>query len=103
MAKRKVAKQADERIIDSSGNVFIDLGFDESEAEVLKMRAEVMLRIEAQLKARGWTQAEAAKRLRTSQPRISKLRRGAWEEFSLDTLLTMAGRAGLKPELRLGR
>lgn len=103
MAKRKVAKEADERIIDSSGNVFIDLGFDESEAEVLKMRADVMLKIEAQLKARGWTQAEAAKRLRTSQPRISKLRRGAWEDFSLDTLLTMASRAGLKPELRIGR
>lgn len=103
-AKRKTsAKATGEKIIESSGNVFVDLGFDESEAEVLKMRAEVMLRIEAQLKDRGWTQAEAAKRLRTSQPRISKLRRGAWEEFSLDTLLTMAARAGLKPELRIGR
>lgn len=103
-AKRKTsAKAADERIIESSGNVFADLGFDESEAAVMKMRAEVMLRIEAQLKARGWTQAEAAKRLHTSQPRISKLRRGASAEFSLDTLLMMATRAGLKPELRIGR
>jgi hypothetical protein len=55
MARRKAANQADEKIIDSSGNVFVDLGFDKGEAEVLKMRAEVMLRIEAQLKALGWT------------------------------------------------
>ena len=30
----------DTRITESSGNVFVDLGFDAAEAEVMKLRAE---------------------------------------------------------------
>jgi predicted XRE-type DNA-binding protein len=91
----------DIRRIKSSGNVFIDLGFDPAEAEIMKLRAEVMIRMEQLLKAKGWTQAEAAKRLGVTQPRISRLVKGKWEDFSLDMLLVLAARAGLKPHLRL--
>jgi predicted XRE-type DNA-binding protein len=91
----------DTRVIKSSGNVFVDLGFDPAEAEVMKLRAEVMIRMEKYLKAQGWTQAEAARRLAVTQPRISRLLKGKWEDFSLDMLLTLAARAGLKPTLRL--
>ena len=94
-------KEHDTRIIESSGNVFVDLGFDPAEAEVLKLRAEVMIRTAEQLKARGWTQAEAARRLGITQPRVSRLVKGKVEDFSLDMLLTLATRAGLRPELRL--
>lgn len=99
--KKKDSRWADERIIPSSGNVFEDLGFDESEARVMALRAHLMIRLSMELKARGWTQAEAAKRLGVTQPRVSKLSKGAWKEFSLDMLLTLAGRAGLKAELRV--
>lgn len=91
----------DTRITPGSGNVFVDLGFDPAEAQVMALRAEVMIRIEQHLKAKGWTQTEAAKRLGITQPRVSKLARGAWQDFSLDMLLTLAARAGLHPELRL--
>lgn len=94
-------KEHDTRIIESSGNVFVDLGFDPAEAEVLKLRAEVMIRTTEQLKARGWTQAEAARHLGITQPRVSRLVKGKVEDFSLDMLLTLATRAGLRPELRL--
>jgi predicted XRE-type DNA-binding protein len=57
--------------------------------------------LEQHLKAQGWTQAEAAKRLGITQPRVSRLTKGRWQDFSLDMLLTLAARAGLKPELRL--
>jgi predicted XRE-type DNA-binding protein len=43
----------DIRITPSSGNVFIDLGFDTAEAEVMALRAEVMIRIEQRLKSQG--------------------------------------------------
>ena len=89
------------QVTESSGNVFVDLGFDEAEARVMAMRAEVMIQIEVRLKRRGWTQAEAALHLGITQPRISKLKKGAWQEFSLDMLITLAGRAGLKAELLL--
>lgn len=51
--------------------------------------------------ARGWTQAEAARQLGITQPRVSRLIKGKVEDFNLDMLLTLAARAGLHPELRL--
>jgi predicted XRE-type DNA-binding protein len=45
--------------------------------------------------------AEAAKRLGITQPRVSRPIKGKWQDFSLDMLLTLAARAGLKPELKL--
>lgn len=85
----------------SCGNVFIDLGFEPAEAEVMKLRAEVMIRTAQQLKAQGWTQAEAAKRLGITQPRVSRLIKGKVDDFSLDMLLILAARAGLHPQLRV--
>lgn len=64
-------------------------------------RAELMLRLSHELKTKGWTQAHAAKRIGITQPRVSKLDKGAWQDFSLDMLLTLAGRAGLHDELRV--
>ena len=99
--KKSTRRWKDDRITPSSGNVFVDLGFDEAEAHVMALRAELMLRLSRELKAKGWTQAQAAKRLGVTQPRVSKLNKGAWQEFSLDMLLTLAGRAGLHAELRV--
>ncbi len=92
--------ETDTRIIEGSGNVFVDLGFDPAEAEVMKLRAEVMIRTAQRLKQQGWTQAEAARKLGITQPRVSRLIKGKVEDFSLDMLLTLASRAGLHPELR---
>lgn len=91
----------DVRVIKGSGNVFLDLGFDAAEAEVMALRAEVMIRIERHIKGKNWTQAEAARRLGITQPRVSRLTQGKWQDFSLDMLLTLAARAGLHPKLRL--
>jgi len=99
--KKPNARSNDKRVVRGSGNVFVDLGFDESEAKVMALRAELMIRLAEQLKSKGWTQAEAARRLHVSQPRVSKLTKGVWRDFSLDMQLTLAGRAGLHAELRL--
>ena len=101
MSKKTDPRLSDTRRIKGSGNVFLDLGFDPAEAKIMAMRAEVMIRMEQHLKAQGWTQAEAAKRLGITQPRVSRLTKGRWQDFSLDMLLTLAARAGLEPTLRL--
>ena len=101
MSKKADARFSDNRRIKGSGNVFLDLGFDSAEARIMALRAEVMIRLEQQLKAKGWTQAEAAKHLGITQPRVSRLVKGRWQDFSLDMLLTLATRAGLDPQLRL--
>jgi predicted XRE-type DNA-binding protein len=92
---------ADTRVIDGSGNVFVDLGFDEAEAQVMALRVELMARLREWLATEQLTQAAAAKRLHVTQPRVLALVKGAWQDFSVDMLLTLAARAGLRPQLRL--
>src|SRR3989454_8769910 len=83
-----------------SDNIFIDLGFDKVEAENLKMRSDLMIRIvEFHLKS-GMTQAAAAKALGLTQPRLNALLKGKIGQFSLDALVNIASRAGLN--VRLG-
>jgi predicted XRE-type DNA-binding protein len=99
--KKTDSRWNDRRMIPGSGNVFKDLGFDEAEAEVMALRAEIMIRLSQRLKAKGWSQTVAARKLGVTQPRISRLTQGDWREFSLDMLLTLAARAGLHAHLRL--
>lgn len=84
------------RVRRSTGNVFRDLGFGAAEAENLRVRSLLMIRIEKLISSRGWTQSEAAKALGVSQPRISDLVRGKFDKFSADTLIEMLGRAGVE-------
>lgn len=91
----------DTRITDSCGNVFIDLGFDEAQAQVMALRVELMMQLRDRLNKAGLTQAQAAKQLGVTQPRVSALLKGAWKDFSMDMLLTLAGRLGLQPRLVL--
>jgi predicted XRE-type DNA-binding protein len=90
-----------EKIIQSGGNVFADLGFPPEEAAVLSMRADLMAQLRLVLEKSNWTQVEAAQALGISQSRVSDLMRGKWDKFSLDMLVTLAARAGLHCELRL--
>ncbi|MGP1609929.1 MAG: helix-turn-helix domain-containing protein [Burkholderiales bacterium] len=88
-----------EAVIESSGNVFADLGFSPEEATILAMRAELMARIRETIIDKGWTQAEAAGQLGIGQSRVSDLVRGKRDKFSLDMLVTLATRAGRHVEL----
>jgi predicted XRE-type DNA-binding protein len=82
------------RIRRSSGNVFQDLGFNEEEAENLKIRADLMIELTALIEAQGLTQEAAAKLLGVTQPRVSDLMRGKIDRFSVDSLIEMLGHAG---------
>jgi predicted XRE-type DNA-binding protein len=86
---------SDNTISLSSGNVFSDLGFDPAEAAVLKLRADLMLKIKQHLLDRKINQTEAAKLLQVSQSRVSDLMKGKFNKFSLDMLAKLAERLGL--------
>ena len=77
-------------------NVFVDLGFDAEEAANLKIRADLMLDLRQYIQDRGWTQAEAAVFFGETQPRISNLMKGEISRFSIDKLINMLARAGLR-------
>jgi len=83
----------------SSGNVFRDLGFPPGKAEHLLVRADLMIRIEKDLRSRGVKQAQAARLLGISQPRVSDLLRGRVELFSADSLIDMLARLGIRVRL----
>ncbi|MES2390076.1 MAG: helix-turn-helix transcriptional regulator [Acidobacteriota bacterium] len=99
---KKSDKRGDDvRVTKSCGNVFIDLGFEPAEAVVMLMRSDLMLALERYIAAKGWTQAEAAKRMGITQPRVSKIKKRKLDEFSLDMLLLLANRLGIRTELKL--
>ena len=83
------------RIQRSSGNVFRDLGFGPEEAENLRVRSKLMIELSKLIKARRLTQAEAARLLGVTQPRVSDLVRGKIDRFSVDSLIEMLGHAGI--------
>ena len=94
---RKTKKPAVRR---SSGNVFADLGFDQDEAEHLKIRSALMAMVRQVISDGEMTQGEAAKVFEVTQPRISNLMRGKIDLFSIDTLVEMLSRAGVRIEFR---
>jgi predicted XRE-type DNA-binding protein len=67
------------------------------------MRADLMIRLTKLIEARDLTQAQAAKLLGVTQPRISDLMRGKIDRFSIDTLIAMLGHAGVRVQFVLGR
>jgi predicted XRE-type DNA-binding protein len=89
-----------EIITNSSGNVFIDLGYSEDEAAILQMRADLMADLRKFIKTRKLTQTKAAEALGISQSRVSDLINGKWEKFSLEMLITLATRAGMHITLK---
>jgi predicted XRE-type DNA-binding protein len=89
-----------ESVVNSSGNVFIDLGYSPDEAAILQMRADLMADLRKFIKAKKLTQAKAAEIFGVSQSRISDLIRGKWERFSLEMLITLAMKAGIRVTLK---
>ncbi len=91
----------DTTITMGSGDVFTDLGFSPAESRNLRIRSEMMTALRKFLEKEGLTQADAARRLKVSQPRISDLTRGKISRFSLDTLVNMLTDAGLDVDFRI--
>jgi len=80
----------------SRGNLFRDLGFPPAEAENLRIRSELIARLRKMIEAEGLTQAAAARFFGVTQPRVSDLVRGRIELFSIDTLVNMLSKAGIR-------
>ena len=99
--KRKPKPKEQTKIVkgDRRG-VFFDL-FDPDEAAELTMRAELLFGLQNWLVSSGLTQMAAATELGLTQARVSDIKRGKIDSFSLDLLVRLAARAGLHPKLRL--
>lgn len=90
-----------EHVTPAGGNIFLDLGFPPDEAENLRVRARLMMAIGGIIRRRGLKQKQAAELFGVSQPRISDLKRGKINEFSIDSLVNMLGHAGLRVDVTI--
>ena len=68
-----------------SGNVFADIGLPNAEEHLVK--AQLVYRIDALMKARDLKQVAAAKLFGVKQPDVSKMLRGDFRQFSVERLL----------------
>jgi predicted XRE-type DNA-binding protein len=101
MRAKKVAnsEHGPRHVTPAGRSVFYDL-FPAEKAAELEMRAQLLMGLERWLENSRVTQ-EAAKVLGVTQARVSDLKRGKINRFSMDLLVRLAARAGLKPKLKL--
>ena len=79
----------------SLDNVWDALEDTPADAARMTIRSNLLIAIDQQVRSWNVTQAEAARRLSVTQPRLNDLLRGKIHKFSLDTLINLAIQAGL--------
>jgi predicted XRE-type DNA-binding protein len=82
-----------------SGNVFADLGLEN--ADELLVKADLAHAINGGIRARGWTQLEAAERTGLTQPEVSRIGRMKTDGFSQERLQTVLRRLGMDVEITI--
>jgi predicted XRE-type DNA-binding protein len=83
--------------IESSGNVFADLGLPD--ADELLAKADLTVQISRIIEERGLTQSKAAALLGVDQPKVSALVRGRLEGFSIERLTRFLNALGQDVEI----
>ncbi len=87
------ARANDEKAERSSGNVFADLGFRDSEERLLK--AKLATKIAQLIEKKGWTQTQTAERTGLDQPKVSHRRKAG------PKLRQLSGLAWTNPKYRI--
>ncbi len=82
-------------------NVWVAIENTPQEAAAMRARADLLIALQERLQALKLTQAESAKLLGVTQPRVSDLMRGRIDLFSVESLIDMLSRSGIKVEVRL--
>lgn len=82
-----------------SNNVFADLDLPNSDK--LKIKSGLTIEITKAIRERGLTQAEAARRMGLTQPKVSSLLSGEFSNFSERKLMDCLSRLGYDIEIRI--
>lgn len=92
-----------DKVTESSGNVFEDLGFSEAEAKSSLAKAELVFAIQRTMESEGWTQEATAKKIGVAQPRLSTMLRGDYRNISEAKLLDCLMRLGCDVKITIKR
>lgn len=71
-------------------------------ASKLVLKTDLMIMIRDIVESQAWTQVEAAERLDVSQPRISDIKNGKIDKFTLDMLFSMLDVLGFRAQFKYG-
>ena len=80
-------------------NVWDALTDTPEESANMTMRSNLLIALQRKVKSWEVTQAEAARRLGVTQPRLNDLLRSKIDKFSLDMLINLAIHAGISVRL----
>ncbi len=90
-----------EQEVEEYSSVWDAIADTPEEAANLRVRSELMDKIEMIIEGNGWTQVEAAEHCRVTQPRINDLLRGRISRFSVDALVNIAAALGCRVHLEV--
>lgn len=69
----------------------------------MRLRADLMIAVQRHVAASRLTQAQAAKELGLTQPRLNDLLRGRIDKFSLEALVNMLSKVGKQVSMKVRR
>jgi predicted XRE-type DNA-binding protein len=84
-------------------NVWDALEDVRASAANMTMRSDLMIALHRRIEDWQLPQTQAARRLEITQPRLNDLLRGRINKFSLDTLVNLANRAGIRLRLQIDK
>ena len=82
-----------------TANIYADLGIEDSEK--LKIKTELVIKIIKAIKTKELTQQEAAKRMGITQPKVSEMMRGNFNNLSERKLMDCLTRLGFDIEIKV--
>ena len=89
------------KIEESSGNVFLDIGFPEEEAEYLLLRTDLAFEVHRALDTRKLSRTKIAELLELSPEEAAHLMDWDLDSFSVEQLFTFLNRLGRNVEVRI--
>ena len=88
----KQPKDSIEEVVESSGNVYADLGY--ADAGEMQRKAQLAAEIARTIKARRLTQDQAAELLGIDQSKVSRITRGQFRGVSEAKMLELVAKLG---------
>jgi len=88
---------------ESFANVWDAIEDDPAVAANMTMRSDLLIALQRRVESWKVTQAQAARRLEITQPRLNDLLRSRINKFSLDTLVNLANRADIRVSLKINK
>ena len=90
-----------DHFVESSGNIFEDLGFEDADERSLK--AFLAMKVNSILEHRHITQVDAGEILDIPQPKVSNLKNGKLDSFSVERLLGFMLKLNRNVEIKISK